>query len=192
MASVTRLVDDALAPKLLGIGHARCAQGSILTKILVDDGNPPASGVAAYNGLAACAERLVGLRCAWVSIADDDFPKFSSLSTLPVPAVVERRAQFLRGNETDRWRFGHELVSVSDDPGAATALRVGRTDTRCVSRLVHARHLGHRECDVRRCPRSGLRDRASARECTHGDWDEQELRLLLRLFAERRSEAASA
>ncbi len=29
-------------------------------------------------------------------------------------------------------------------------------------------------------------------ECTHGDWDEQELRLLLRPFAERRSEAASA
>ncbi len=29
-------------------------------------------------------------------------------------------------------------------------------------------------------------------EFTHGDWDEQELRLLLRPFAERRSEAASA
>jgi hypothetical protein len=29
-------------------------------------------------------------------------------------------------------------------------------------------------------------------EFTHGDWDEQELKLLLRPFAERRSEAASA
>jgi hypothetical protein len=29
-------------------------------------------------------------------------------------------------------------------------------------------------------------------EFTNGDWDEQELRLLLRPFAERRSEAASA
>lgn len=29
-------------------------------------------------------------------------------------------------------------------------------------------------------------------EFTHGDWDEQELKLLLRPFAERRSETASA